>query len=655
VSESTRRLAAIMFTDMVGYSALAQADEAAALALLETHNRVIRDVFPRFQGREIKTVGDAFLVEFGSALDAARCALEIQRILHEHNASAPPGQQIRIRIGLHVGDVVETKDDLLGDAVNIASRIEPLAQPGGICLTQQAYDQIQNKVQTPVTRLPPTPLKNISVPTAVYRFVQPWEALGADHVLPKRGGTRSIAVLPFTNISPDPKDEYFADGLTEEVITVLSGVHDLSVIARTSVMPYKTVPKSVAQVGQELGVDTVLEGSVRKAGDRIRITLQLVDVATQRHIWASSYNREIGDVFAVQSDIAERTAEALRLELSKWEEAGIRRRPGPNRDAYEAYLHGLVLAQKPGGRGLDTAFESFEKATQLDPNFADAYAAWANLYVVASGTYLPMRAVMPKARKLAARALEINPDSSDAHAALGNIALQFDMDWQVAEAEFGRAIALNPSNITAHSFLGLLQTALGRLDEARETALRVTRLDPGGGHFNQLAWIELLLGNFESALRYAEEARDRDPSSDSGRNYLGLLYVEAGRMADARREAETPLRSTDPVDEFDRAILNALVGRIAEAREMAARVERGAFKAYISAADLSMLYSALGEKEKALALLEKDWREGDRILWLFYRGVFYNPIRDEPRFRALLQQYRLPAAPSTPPSAHSGR
>jgi adenylate cyclase len=642
VTESHRRLAAIMFTDMVGYSALAQTDEATALAVLEEHNRFLRPIFSRFGGREVKTVGDAFLVEFESALDAVRCALDIQQALHNHNATSPDERKIRIRIGIHVGDVVQANGDVLGDAVNIASRIEPLAEPGGICLTQQVYDQVQNKISRPIARLPPVALKNIRLPTVVYKIAQPWETLSVESSFAQPAGTHNLAVLPLASFSPDPADEYFADGLTEELISVLSRVNNLSVIARTSVFPYKSAPKSVAQVGAELGVDTVLEGSVRKAGNRIRITLQMVDVATQRHIWASSYNREIDDVFAVQADIAERTAEALKLELTKAERPEVRKRAAVNPTAYDCYLRGLVAASLHGRERFDEAVRCFEQATKLDPTFAEAFAAWANLYVVVAGDLLPMIEVMPRARELAGRALELDPESSEAHASLGNIALQFDHDWPFAEAEFRKAISLNPSNVTAHKFLGTLLNSLQRYDESKEVFRRAIQLDPGGNNQRNLAWAELESGNFNLAIEYGEEELARHPSSVHAHVFLGLFFWAAGRRTDALHEADAPLTGASDEERFDHALLNALVGRPEPARVVAAEAERGEAKSYTSAAHLAMLYGAMGERTRALDLLEKDYREGDKILWLYYRGSFFDAIRDDPRFLSLLRAYGLP-------------
>jgi adenylate cyclase len=642
VAESRRRLVAIMFTDMVGYSALAQVDESSALVMLERHNQLLRPLFSKFRGREIKTVGDAFLVEFESTLDAVRCALEIQRSLHDHNAASAGEGKIRIRIGIHVGDVVEVDGDLLGDAVNIASRIEPLADPEGISLTQQAYDQVQNKISTRFAKLPPVALKNIRLPMTVYRVVLPWSSEGAEGTNPRPVGGLNLAVLPLANISPDPNDEYFADGLTEELITQLSQVQDLTVIARTSVIPYKLAPKSIAQVGSELGVDTILEGSVRKAGQRIRITLQLIDVDSQRHLWASSYDRDIGDVFAVQTDIAERTAGALRLELTKARHPQVARKPTPDPVAYDVYLRGLVAASEPSAATVSEAIRYFEEATRLDPDFAEAFAAWANLYVMAAGDFLPMREAMPKARALVAKALELDPNSSDAHVALANIALQFDSDWGRAEAEFEKAISLNPSNAVACRFFSILLLVLERFEEAKEMCRRAIRLDPGRESLQgTLAWAEFDSGNVEAAFAYAEKSRDNEPTSVAKHVQLGLIYLAAGRTDDARREADVPLVDAADEERFDHALLNALVGRPEAARVVAAEVERGQAKSYTSATHLAMLYAAMGESSRALDLLEQDYRDGDRVLWLFHRGVFFDSIREDPRFVALLRRYGL--------------
>ncbi|HEV2318077.1 MAG TPA: adenylate/guanylate cyclase domain-containing protein [Thermoplasmata archaeon] len=642
MADPPRRLAAIMFTDIVGYSALAQADEAAALAALERHNALLRPIFQRFHGREVKTVGDAFLVEFASALEAVQCAVEIQQLFHEHLRAPGPEPKLRLRIGIHLGDVVDSGGDILGDAVNIASRLHGLAEPEGICFTQQVFDQIQNKVRTPTARLPAVALKNIRFPMALYRVVPSWEATPSGRAVRPAPG-RNLAVLPLANISPDPHDEYFADGLTEELISVLSGLRELSVIARTSVAPYKATPKPISQVGAELGVDTVLEGSVRKAGNKMRITLQLIDVPSQTHIWAGSYNRELDDVFAVQSDIAERTAEALRIELTRSERADARRAPTGNLAAYDCYLRGLVATgTHEDGHHFEEAQKAFQRATELDPNFAEAYAAWANTYVLAAGDSVSVREVMPRARALAARALELDPDSSEAHAVLGNIALQFDHDWEVAEREFRRAIELNPSNVTAHQFYGLLLLALERFGEARDVVRRAIVLDPSGGFQGMLSWAEIEGGSPDAALEYAQENVARHPDQLGPHLMRGFGLTTAGRLEEARRESLTPIPPADGDERFDLALLRAMTGQPELARQLLPAYERGEGDTYVGPAHLAMLYSALGEREKALDLLEQDRVTGDAMFWLQYRGAYYDNLRDHPRFLALLRAYRLP-------------
>ncbi len=655
MAAGSRRLAAIMFTDMVGYSALAQADEAAALEVLGRHNRLLRPVFEKFRGREVKTVGDAFLVEFDSALDATLCALEIQRVLREYNAAAVDRWQVRVRIGIHVGDVVETGGDVLGDVVNIASRIEPLAEPEGICISQQVYDQVQNKVAVPFVRMPPQDLKNIRVAVPIYRVGATVPARPGAAADRGASGGRHLAVLPLSNISPDPADSYFADGLTDELISVLSQVPGLSVIARTSVIPYKSNPKSIDQIATELKVDTVLEGSVRKSGNRIRITLQLIDVPTQGHIWSNSYNREIDDVFAVQADIADRTAEALRLDIARRSGMGTRRVPTENSQAYEMYLRGLADSVGFLVKDATDAARWFQRATELDPNFAEAYAAWGNLYVRMAGDFAPLREVMPRARELAARALALDPESSDAHSTLGNIALQFDHDWARSREEFERAIALNPNNVDAYRYYTLLLISLEEFARAREVAELNLRLDPGSQRYSPVAWIELEMGNFEPALRNLEAERDREPTRVLNHTVLGFAYLAAGRRAEAVREADTPLTDPDWDSRFDLALLNALVGRPEQARGVIADVEGGRGTGYTSDGYLAMLYAAIGEKDRALDLLEKDYREGDALLWLWYRGIFFDSLRDDPRFVALIRQYRLPYPPKiNRPSRASG-
>ena len=367
-----------MFTDMVGYTALGQRNESLSLALVEEQRKLIRPILARHNGREIKTIGDAFLVEFLSALDAVRCAYDIQRAVREFNISLPEERRVHLRVGVHLGDVVESGGDISGDAVNVASRIEPLAEDGGVCVTRQVYDHVQNKFELKLASLGVKPLKNVSMPIEVYKMVMPWsvETPAPSVQLDKK----RIAVLPFTNMSSNPEEGYFADGMTEELITSLSGVRQLTVIARTSVMGYKGTTKKVREIGRELEVGSVLEGSVRKAGSKVRITAQLIDAATEGHLWAQNYDRQLEDVFAIQSEIAEKVAGELRIRLVDSEKRTLEKKPTENTEAYTCFLRGRELFREETEASLRQAIGLFEKAIELDPRFARAYVGVAECH-----------------------------------------------------------------------------------------------------------------------------------------------------------------------------------------------------------------------------------------------------------------------------------
>src|SRR5213080_3140279 len=423
-ADEQRKLAAIMFTDMVGYSALSQRDEKLAQELLEEHRHLLREIFPRFNGTEIKTIGDAFLVEFGSALEAAQCAIEIQRTLAKRNADIAPDRRIELKIGIHIGDVVHRGGDVYGDGVNTASRIEPVAGPGGICVSMDVERQIRNALEARFEKLAPTDLKNISVPMDLFRIVLPWErdtllkperqkafpksaipkwtaililvaiAVGG-FLLWQRGKPKSsaagsaipeksIAVLPFENLSEEKANAYFADGIQDEILTRLSKIADLKVISRTSTQQYQSKPGNLSEIAKQLGVANILEGSVQKAADQVRVNVQLINAQTDSHLWADTYDRKLTDIFGVESDIAKSVAESLRAKLTGREEQALAVKPTNNQEAYDAYLRGVTLEAQStfSAYPLEKAIGFFEQAVQLDPTFALAWSrlARANIY-----------------------------------------------------------------------------------------------------------------------------------------------------------------------------------------------------------------------------------------------------------------------------------
>jgi adenylate cyclase len=632
-----------MFTDMVGFTASAQSDEADTLKLLREQEELVRPLFITHEGREVKSTGDGFLVEFDSALRAFQCAVDVQQHLHERNVQ-PTVTPILLRVGIHLGDVEEHGSDIFGDAVNIASRIAPLAPPGGLCISGQVFDQVRNKIPNKLEKLESKVLKNVRFPMDIYRVVFPWT-----DVEPDAGGPAPprLAVLPLVNISPDPNDEYFADGLTEELISVLSQIRGLRVIARTSVSQYKGSAKPIAQIGSELGVSSVLEGSVRKAHDQLRISVQLIDVRTQEHRWSMTYDRKLENVFAIQADVAERTAEALKIELLKSERDAIQERPTSSLAAYQSYLRGIQAFQRSTGFGNEDAdreaVKFFEEAIREDPQFSGAYSYLANHLIGVVGVTRPGKDVFPRARELVLRALELNPNSSDAHTAQGNLATQMDQDWPRAEAEFRKALSLNPSASTAHFWYGFLLAVLQRYEESREQYLKVIELDPLWllPQLN-LASVYDSLGDSDSAIGLVEKLEESFRGSAPVRATLASFYVRVGRKDDALKAIEPLQGESDLMSRAGRSGILALMGRFEESRALMADLEAGQFREYAPPMLPAFFYAMWGENEKALALIEKDFWQGDKLLWNYYQVGLLDPVRDDPRFVAMLRAMKLP-------------
>ncbi len=644
-----RRLAAIMFTDLVGFTALAQADEVAALERIQEQASVVRPLLASYGGREIKSTGDGFLVEFDSALKATECAIQIQERMRDRNSRSPTSPLL-LRIGIHVGDVEEVDGDILGDAVNVASRIVPISQPGGVCLSEQIADQVRNKLRSELERLAPRHLKGLREPFVVYRVVLP----GTEREpLVERPALPRLAVLPLANISPDAKDEYFADGLTEELISVLSKIRGLRVIARTSVAQYKGTAKPIAQIGAELGVSTVLEGSVRKAGDQLRISVQLIDVRTEEHRWAENYDRHLENVFAIQADVAERTASALRLEMLGSDRNAVRGRPTSNLVAYDLYLRGIQASRRftPGvGQHMPherDASRYFDEAIRQDPQFSAAHSSLANHLLATGGVTRESREAFSKARQHVNRALEVDPGSSEAHTARGNLLMQVDFDWSSAEAELRQALDLNPSNSVAHFWYRSLLTVLQRYSEAKEQLHAGFELDPLWFLAKrQGVTLFALSGDWDQAVRLAEglvENVQGDPRNElESLSLLAWVYAYVGRPLDAERVDRQTHHPSDPNSRLAHAVFRVWLGRRRGVSECLAAWERSAKSGYMSPMPVVEAFAQLGRTEEALSRLEQDIRNGESYLWAHYQLPYFDPIRDHPRFVAALEHYHLP-------------
>jgi adenylate cyclase len=647
MSGEQRRLAAVMFTDIVGYSSLTQKNERLALELLEEHRKIVRPIVPRHNGREIKTIGDAFLIEFESALEATECAIDVQKSLHDYDQRSTVERQIHLRIGIHLGDVIQRQSDVLGDAVNIASRIEPLAEPDGICISQQVYDQVRNKIDRHTEDLGPHRLKNIEYPVNVYRILLSWENSGMTRVSLDR---KRIAVLPFLNISPDPKDDYFAAGMTEELISTMSKIGGLKVIARTSVMGYKGGEKRIDEIARELKVGTILEGSVRKAGDKLRITVQLLDSESSEHLWSESYDREMKDVFAIQSDISRTVAEALKVKLLPIEKERVEKEPTKNVQAYELYLKGLETAPwfEVGypKEDIERSRDYFERAVQLDPYFALAYAGLEDCYMH-DYLYKTFDERAPKAENAAHKALEIDPDLAEAHIALGD-ALWHRYDFQGCEKEWKRAIELKPNSALAHEYYGAgMCMIFGKFGEA-ETELRKAReLDPLSSSIR--SWFQSLLYNSHQYDRALEEIAEETKLHDRPglHNALAKIYLVKCDYEKALIESEKAMATVSPDDRpffiSTLACIYAKTGRKEEAikilNELEELCKQRHYATYYDA--FAPVYYCLGDYDGVFRTIEKAYDEhsGDFLFSLI--DPLYDSLRTDPRFIALLKRVGL--------------
>src|SRR5437667_5597320 len=504
-----RKLAAIMFTDMVGYSALAQRDDKLALELLEEHRQLLREIFPRFNGTEIKTIGDGFLVEFNSALEAARCAIEIQRALSKRNHDVSGERRIEVRIGIHIGDVVHRGGDVYGDGVNIASRIEQLAGAGGICVSMDVERQIRNALETRFEKLAPTELKNISVPMDLFRIVLPWEQRSAvvtkSEARSRPSGRKfatvgiallllliigigwwwttqsrraspspaapsaahsadqkSIAVLPFVDMSQAKDQEYFCDGISEEILDALAKVDGLRVVARTSSFSFKGKNADVGEVANKLGVRHVLEGSLRRDGNRVRISAQLINARDGFHLWSDTYERELKDVFAVQDEITRSIVDALKIKLAVAPPA----RPRQNTEAYDLYLQGIYLSNKSEEGSFPKSLSLFQRALDKDPNLARAWTGIAKDWGWLADAYLKPLEAYPKVKEAASKALALDERDAEARSYLGDSIRILDRNFSRDEAELKRALEIDPNSADAHLLMSFLKSAQGELDEA---------------------------------------------------------------------------------------------------------------------------------------------------------------------------------------------
>lgn len=625
-----------MFTDLVGSTQHAQRDEKGALRLLREQESLARPILEAHRGRLVKTTGDGMLVEFGNALDAVECAVDFQRQAFERSASEN-SLVLRVRIGIHVGDVESEGADILGDAVNIAARIEPIAEAGGICLSGPAYDQISNKIPYTIESLGPKSLKGLARPVEVYRVLLPW-ADSHPGQPPGNESGRRLAVLPLANMSSDPENEYFADGMTEELISTISKLPNLSVISRTSIMPFKKPGTPLKEIGRQLDAGWLLEGSVRKAGNRVRITVQLIQASSDHHLWAQSYDRGVEDVFAIQSEIAEQVADELQIRLSPTSRTLASPPETKDTAAYLLFLQGQALLYKREEKPLRQALKFFEQAVARDPTFARAHAGAARAYQqLGNEGFMAWTEAITSGREAAQSALSIAPNLAEAHVMVAEIAFMADEGVAKVEAGARRAIELNPNLGEAFDLLGQVGAIRGDLEAYVRNTEAAYRLDPLSGlTIGLLGNAYMLAGRVDDALEHWNRTLHLEPVV----SYRGMAdcYLAKGDL-DAAEAAVQKLEQLAPDGEgaqLNRGYLAALRGDSATALEMIKKLDADHAPGWARSQSAGFVYYALGDLDRFFDYMFTAARDHTIVM----SRVLYSPLlagaRKDPRFRKLL-------------------
>ena len=617
-----RRLAAILAADVVGYSRLMEANEERTLGALRQHRREFFDpTVVKHGGRIFKVMGDGFLVEFGSVLNAARCAVEIQRGMFERNTGIPEDRHIKFRIGINLGDIIVDEGDVYGDGVNMAARLEALAGPGGIACSAVVRHQVGNKLELEFVDQGEKSVKNVAQPVHVY-FIN-WSGVAQNSVFQSttagtprlRSDKPSVAILPFANMSNDPEQEFFSDGITEDIITDLSNVSGLFVLGRNTVFTYKGRAVNLEHIAKELGVAYVVEGSVRKAGQKVRVNAQLIEGATGGHLWAARYDRDLTDIFAIQDEITRTIVDQLKVKLLPEEKKAIEQSPTENVDAYTFYLKGREFFHRGSKPFYAMAKKMFAKAIELDPLYARAYAGVADCD---SFLYLDYSEGSSLDGILAncARALELDSTLAEARASRG-LALSASQKYREAAEEFESAIASNPNLFEAHYFYARSCFVQGKLEEAA------------------MHW---------------ERAAEIKPDDCQSAFLPGQVYRSLGRLKDeektTRRGVERAERDLARHPENARsayllAVGLAFLGETERAKQWAARAVAIDPDDVMTKYNIACFHAVLGEVDRAFDLLEELIPRGnaDMKAWVMNDSDF-DVLHSHPRWQRVLERVK---------------
>lgn len=639
-SQRVRQLAAVMFADMTGYTALMQEDEQKAKILRDRQRQTLENFIPGHNGKIIQYFGDGTLSIFGSAIDAVKCAIDIQKELQKE-------PKVSLRIGLHSGDIVYDNEGVYGDCVNLASRIEALSVPGAVLISDKIFDEIKNQNEIKTSLLGKFNLKNVKRQVEVYAVANDGLAIPTSaQTGVKAGDEKSIAVLPFVNMSADPDNEYFSDGISEEILNALTRVEGLRVTSRTSSFSFKGKNEDVRQIGNKLGVSTVLEGSVRRAGKKMRITAQLINTADGYHIWSEVYDSDVEDIFQVQDEISLKILNRLKENFAIGSaKEPIIKPPTENIDAYNLYLKGRYYWNKSNPEDIRRAIKTFEEVISIDPGFALAYCSLSYCYsFLGSAGLMPPAEAYPKAKDYTLKAIELDPNHAESHLSLATIKFFHNWDFDGAENSLNKALSLSLNSSLINQVHGWFLIAKGDFDKAIEKMEQALILDPlSMPLMSNLADAYSFAARFDEALAQYDKIIEMDPSYRRGFEGRGMIHLARGEYEKAIKDLEQyhklvghPLKGLSGL-----AHAHALAGRTEKAMEYLEKLKEREISepGVILHMDYAFIYSGLKNYDQAFYHFNKAYekRMGIACLGMIFcvRFPMQKELKSDPRFKEL--------------------
>jgi len=637
----SRQLAAIMFADIVGYTAMMQEDEGAALQVRRKLQKKLEEEVSIHNGRILELRGDGALCSFSSTIESVKAALAVQLEMQ----SLP---SVPLRIGIHTGDVMVEGDNIYGDGVNIASRMESFAIAGSIFISGKAHDDIKNQKDIKTVSLGKYILKNVKEQVEIFAISNPGIKIPDAASLEGKGEkvvSQHILVLPFINISNDPEQEFFSDGLTEEIISNLSKLRDMRVISRTTSMQYKNTTKDIKTIRNETDTSYILEGSVRKSGSHLRITAQFIDARRDIHMWADTYRGNVQDVFEIQDKVSAKIVEALRMQLTDNEKNSLQKRFTVNTEAFQLYLQGRYFWVRRNEVGLKTAARFFEKAIEKDPDYALAWAGLADTYsLMGEFTNISRRELYQKQMNAINKAMAIDDQLAEVHISLAISLMLNEWDWINSGKEFRIGIELNPNYATGHHWYAEWLLFTGNAAEALSEISLAVELDPvSQGILKDKGIIHYYLGQYDEAIDMAIQTMELDPSFVPVHRLLSLAYQGKGMFDKAIEENELwgVLTGNETKTKVALAHIYATAGKKDEAKKIVNDVVNNYTLSGNDYRGMALIYTALGKKDRAFYWLEKSYEQHEESLCSLKVDSKFESLRSDPQFDAILKKIGL--------------